>query len=100
VPIVQERSGGKPIYAGPDSDVIYFLSGLPDAVFYGAGNPLDPMEDAENVFRCLEEKNVRAVVLNRAPLFADHLRPEVAARFEKLFPRSRPIGQFVVRWRD
>jgi hypothetical protein len=58
------------------------------------------MEHPDDVFRNLDEKGVRAVVLNRGPLFADHLRPEVVARFEELFPHSRTIGQFVARWRD
>jgi hypothetical protein len=100
VPLAQEKSGGRPIYAGPDCDQIYFLSGLRDAVSYGAGSPRDPMERPEEVFRSLEEKGVRAVVLNRGPLFAKQLRSEIVVRFEKLFPRSRTIGQFVARWRD
>ena len=100
VPLAREKSGGRPIYAGPDCDQVYFLSGLRDAVSYGAGSPRDPMERPEDVFRSLEEKGARAVVLNRGPLFADHLRPEIVARFEELFPHSRAIGQFVARWRD
>jgi hypothetical protein len=100
IPLVQEKSGGMPIYAGPDCGQVQFLSGLPDVMSYGAGSPRDPMERPEEVFRRLEEKGARAVVLNRGPLFADQLRPPVVARFEKLFPHSRTIGQFVARWRD
>jgi hypothetical protein len=100
VPLAREKSGGKPIYAGPDCDQVYFLSGLRDAVSYSAGSPRDPMERPDDVFRSLEEKGARAVVLNGGPLFADQLRPQVVARFEELFPHSRKIGQFVARWRD
>jgi hypothetical protein len=100
IPLVQEKSGGKPIYAGPDCGQVQFLSGLPDAVSYRAGSPRDPMERPEELFRSLEEKGVRAVVLNREPLFAGPLRSETAARFEELFPHSRAIGPFVARWRD
>lgn len=100
IPLVQEKSGGKPIYAGPDCGQVQFLSGLPDAVSYGAGSPRDPMERPDSVFRSLSEKGTRAVVLNREPLFSRHLRPEVFARFEELFPHARDIGQFVVRWKE
>ncbi len=51
VPLAREKSGGRPIYAGPDCDQVYFLSGLRDAVSYGAGSPRDPMERPEDVFR-------------------------------------------------
>jgi hypothetical protein len=100
VPLIQEKSAGRPIYAGPDCDQIYFLSGLREAVSYSAGSPRDPMERPDDVFRSLEEKGTRAVVLNRSPLFADYLRPQIMASFEDLFPRSRAIGRFVARWKD
>jgi hypothetical protein len=100
IPLVQEKSGGKPIYAGPDCGQVQFLSGLPDAVSYGAGSPRDPLERPDSVFRSLSERGTRAVVLNREPLFSRHLRPEVFARFEELFPHARDIGQFVVLWKE
>jgi hypothetical protein len=100
VPLVQEKSGGKPIYAGPDCGVVQFLSGLPDALSYGAGSPRDPMQRPDSVFRSLAAKGTRAVVLNRDPLFSKPLRPEVVSRFEELFPHRRIIGPFVACWRD
>jgi hypothetical protein len=100
VSLIQEKSGGRPIYAGPDCDQIYFLSGLRDAVSFSAGAPRDPMQGPEEVFRSLEANGTRAIVLNRSPLFADYLRPQIVARFEELFPRSRAIGRFVARWKD
>jgi hypothetical protein len=98
--LVQEKSGGRPIYAGPNCDQIFFLSGLRDAVSYGSGSRRDPMERPDEVFRSLEEKDARAVVLNRAPQFAGRLQPQIVARFEELFPHSRVSGPFVARWRD
>ncbi len=98
--LVQDKSGGRPIYAGPDCDEVLFLSGLRDAVSRGAGSPRDPMERPDDAFRSLEEKAVRAVVLNRKPAFASRLGPRVVARFEETFPHSRAIGQFDARWRD
>jgi hypothetical protein len=58
------------------------------------------MERPDNVFARLAEKDVRTVVLNRAPLFADPLPPRIVARFETLYPHSRSVGQFTARWRD
>jgi hypothetical protein len=100
IPLVQEKSGGKPIYAGPDCGQVQFLAGLPDAVSYGPGSPRDPLERPDSVFRSLTEKGTRAVVLNREPLFSPPLRAEVLARFEELFPHARDIGPFVVRWKE
>ncbi len=98
--LVEEKSGGRPIYAGPNCEQVYFLSGLPDAVPYGPGSPRNPMERAKEIYRGLEEKGSRVVVLNRIPQFTGNLRPRVVARFEDFFPHSRVIGHFVVRWKD
>ena len=100
IPFVVEKSGGRPIYAGPSCDQVYFLTGLPDAMPYGAGSSRDPMERVREIYRGLEEKGSRAVVLNRVPQQTGNLRPRVVARFENLFPHSRAIGQFLVRWKD
>jgi hypothetical protein len=100
IPLLQEKSGGKPVYAGPDCGQVQFLSGLPDAVSHRPGSARDPMEEPDSVFRSLAEKGTRAVVLNREPLFSRPLRPEVMARFEELFPHGRDVGQFLVRWRE
>jgi hypothetical protein len=97
--LVEEKSGGRPIYAGPDCPEVHFLSGLPDAVSYGPGSPRNPMERAREVYRSLEKKGSRVAVLNLKSMFFN-LRPPVIARFEELFPHSRAIGHFVVRWKD
>jgi hypothetical protein len=100
IPLVLEKGGGRPIYAGPSCEQVYFLSGLPDAVPYGTGSPRIPMERVGEIYRSLEEKGSRVVVLNRSPQHVGNLRPLVVARFESHFPHSRVIGQFVVRWKD
>jgi len=99
IPLVQEKSGGRPIYAGPDSPQVHFLSGLPDAAPRGADSPRDPLQRPEELFRILREKGSRVVVLNRNPPF-HRLRAALFTRFEELFPNSREIGQFIVRWKD
>jgi hypothetical protein len=96
--LVQEKSGGRPIYAGPDSPEIHFLSGLPDAISYGPGSPRNPMERAGEVYRSLAKTGSRVAVLKFRSEFFNH-RPPVLARFEELFPHARAFGRFVVRWR-
>ncbi len=101
IPLIQEKSGGKPIYAGPDCPEVHFLAGLEDAAPHGAADPRDPMQRPEELFQTLEENGTRAVVLNRAPAsWATKIRPDVFTQFEKLFPHSREIGPFVARWKD
>jgi len=99
IPLVQETSGGRPIYAGPDSPEIHFLSGLPDAAPRGASSPRDPLGRPEELFRILREKGTRVVILNRNPPF-HRLRAALLTRFEEYFPNSREIGRFIVRWKD
>ena len=100
IPLVQEKGRGRPIYAGQDCPEVYFLSGLEEASPHDAGSPRDPMQRPEELFKSLEETGTRAAVLNRRPLWAGNISPEIAARFEQLFPHSRAIGRFVLRWKD
>lgn len=99
IPLVQEKSGGKPIYVGPYCPEVQFLSGLADAAPHGPYDPRDPMERPEKLLRSLRENDTRAVVLNLRPA-RTKLRPAMLRRFEELFPNSRAIGRFVVRWKD
>ncbi len=88
-------------YLSPAPTACRFIScrALPEAVSYGPGSPRNPMERAGEIYRSLEKKGSRVVVMNRKSEFAN-FRPPVIARFEKLFPHSRVIGHFVVRWKD
>jgi hypothetical protein len=98
--LIQEKSGGKPIYTGPNCPEIHFLSGLDEVVSDSAGAHRDPMQRPGELFRNLEENGTRAVVLNQQGPWARKIRPEVFTQFEKLFPHSRAIGQFVARWKE
>jgi hypothetical protein len=100
IPLVQAKADGRPIYAGPDCPEIHFLSGLEDAVPRGADSPRDPMQQPDEVFRSLEERGTRVVVLNQQPSWVRKIRPGIVARFENLFPHSRSFGRFVARWKD
>jgi hypothetical protein len=57
------------------------------------------MERPEKLLRSLRENDTRAVVLNLRPA-RTKLRPAMLRRFEELFPNSRAIGRFLVRWKD
>jgi hypothetical protein len=100
IPLVQAKAGGRLIYAGPDCPEVHFLSGLEEASPRGAHSPRDPMQRPAELFRSLEERGTRVVVLNRQPPWARKIRPQDLALFEKRFPQSREIGRFVVRWKD
>jgi hypothetical protein len=100
IPLLREKSGGRPIYAGPDCPEIYFLSGLGEAVPYRVDFPRDPLHRPEELFRCLRDKGTRAVVLIRRLPVVEHFPPEVPARLADLFPHSREIGRYIVRWKE
>ena len=94
IPMIQEKSRGRPIYAGPDSALVYFLSGLPDAVSYGSGAPRDPMQRPEELFRSLDEKgNSRGRSESRALVCrsdAERSVPSVRRALPSR-PRHRPL---------
>jgi hypothetical protein len=99
IPLVREKGGGRPVYAGPDSQEVIFLSGVEDAVPCTAPPQYNHMEKPDELFRCLERKGTRAAILNIRPPHS-RFRPAIITRFEELFPNSREIGRFVVRWKD
>lgn len=98
IPLVQEKSGGRPIYAGPNAFQVNFLSGLGD-VLMADGGILDPVSQSDTFFRRLEAAGTRVVVLNHDPSFASEISGEVLARLERMFPEHRDIGRFTVRWK-
>jgi hypothetical protein len=98
IPLVQEKSGGRPIYAGPNAFQVCFFSGLED-ILMAKGAILDPVSQPEEFFRRLRDKGSRVVVLNHDPSFAQELTGEPLGRLKKLFPESRDIGAFTVRWK-
>jgi hypothetical protein len=100
IPLIQEKSGGKPIYAGPDCPEIQFLSGLEEAARDSVAAHRDPMQRPGELFRRLQEDGTRAVILNRQPPWARKIRPEVLTQFERLFPQFREFGRFIARWKE
>ena len=99
IPLVQEKSGGRPVYAGPDSQEVIFLSGVEDAVPCGGSPPYNALEKPEELFRLPREKGDSGRGREH-PAAASRFRPAIVERFEELFPNSREVGRFVVRWKD
>lgn len=88
---------GQPIYAGPDSPEVYFLSGAlnPSGVFFEV---LVPEWDPYSLPLFLEQHQIEAVVLNadRRFAFSEAVPPEIVAEIEKAYPHVTRIGWFVV----
>src|SRR5262249_54260919 len=72
VPLVQGKSGGRPIFAGPDCPEIAYLTGLPEI----AASPDPP----EPLLKTLSEAGSRVVVLNLKPAWLPKIRPATLAR--------------------
>jgi hypothetical protein len=98
VRILQQRAGGGTIYAGPDCPEVYFLSGFPNQTraIFDFLTP-DPMDEGAMAW-LLSSASIRAVVINRAPLFSPPLDPAVLRVIEERFPSSQAIGRFLVRF--
>ncbi len=100
VAAIREKGGGPEIYAGPDCPEVYFLSARwnPTRSFFDFQGGLYGRPDA--LFRLLEARGIRLVVLNRAPDFSPKPRPEFRAALDARFPRSVEIGKFTLMWRE
>ena len=98
VRVLQQHAAGGTIYAGPDCPEVYFLSGFPNPtrMFFDFRTPV-PM-DERSMGTLLSSASIRAVVINRAPLFSPRLEPGVLRLIEERFPSFQQIGRFVVRF--
>ena len=98
IPTVQEVANGGPIWAGPDSPEVYFLSGFRNrsrAIF----DFLNPANlDPATLLRNLQDEGVRAVVVNQTPSFSPRLPDDLLAELRVRFPRGMRIGRFELRW--
>jgi hypothetical protein len=98
VALVQRHAAGGTIYAGPDCPEVYFLSGFsnPTRNFFEFLSP--EVEDARWMEDLLRRAPIRAVVINREPLFSPPLDPRVMSLFETHFPKAEQVGRFTVRF--
>jgi len=98
--LIRAHGSGAYIYAAPDCPEVYFLA--------ERRNPtrdiLEFLGDSPGkrgyIVRMLEERGVRAVVVNRAPHFSPPIEPGVERLLADRFPRSAQVGRFLVRWKD
>lgn len=96
-----KHAQGMPIYAGPDSPQFYFLTGLrnptPNLIEVLAGS--DGFTD--NILADIRGSGVKAVLINHTPdNDSGVISSELADNLRKLFPESRNVGLFEVRWRQ
>jgi hypothetical protein len=104
---IRPLAAGRPIYAGPDTPVVYFLSGLdnPTRRFFDS---LSVERDDSVLPELLRSVDARVVVLELTPSFSEPLDPLVLAEIEQDFPESDQfelrefelIGPLEIRWRE
>ncbi len=99
IPAIREHAAGSPILAGPDCPEVYFLGGFDNPT----GSIFEMFEEhagyKERIEKLIEEKSVKAVVINWNPGFsASFFRPFRSAALEH-FPSAQRIGPFELRWR-
>jgi hypothetical protein len=100
VDVIEKKGLGRPLYAGPDSPEVYFLSACPSPTrfsfeFLGgfSGNP-------QALERLLEEKGIAIVALNRSPTVSGRMSSGVREALAPRYPHSLEIWKFVVMWKD
>lgn len=97
--LVVERAEGRPIWAGPDSPEVYFLSGIPNRTrtffdFLDAPETMaTPLADR------LDAMGVGVVVVKLNSQFSRGLSRETFAALRERFPRESGFPGFVVLWR-
>ena len=97
---IRKKSGGGPIYAGPDSPEVYFLSGAsnPTRSFFDFLGDLYGKND--EFLRMLADRKVKVVVVNTLPAFSRRISGDFLESLRARFPRNRRIGKFLLMWRE
>jgi len=92
--------GSGPLYAGPDSSALYFLSGRENATpilwEFAAGDDARP----ERILADIERGRVSVVVVNHSTHVPSGPMPsELLSALQSRFPESKTIENFEIRWR-
>lgn len=107
VPEVERHAANAPIYAGPDSPGLYFLTGhgnpTPIYLDFVAGADANP----QRVLQAIDSAGVRTVIINHGggnhgPASYNGSGPpsaELLAGLRKRFPLSTAIGFYEIRWK-
>lgn len=102
IPEILRHAGDAPIYAGPDSPELYFLTGHKNAtpiyLEFLAGRDSQP----ERILRWIAAGGVQTVVINHGGLYTPSGPPqqELLNGLRARFPESTTIGRFEIRWRE
>ena len=98
VELLRQHAGSQYILATPDAPEIYFLSGLPNPTrtFYEI---LDGSARV-NALATLDQFDIRAVVINRRPVFSPSVSGPELEGIARRFTSSERVGRFDVRWRE
>jgi len=80
---------------------LYVLSGLRNPT-RSLFDVLDPSGSArgEKLVNTLKLRNVSAIAINRLPAYSPPLGSNVVARLRGMYPQSRLVGPFEIRWRE
>lgn len=99
IPFIVEHAAGRPIWAGPDSPEVYFLSGLQNHTrtffdFLDSPATMDRPLPAR-----LDALGVGVVAIKLNSQFSSAVSPETFATLRAAFPNERVFRGFVVLWR-
>jgi hypothetical protein len=97
---IAAHDGSGSIYAGPDAAGLYFLTGRKNATpilfEFLAGDDDRP----DRILADIDRSRVDVVVINHAMhISSDPMSAEQLSAIRTLFPESKIIGNFEVRWR-
>jgi hypothetical protein len=97
--LIRAHRGSLPIYAGPGTPELEFLSGPPYAgrgVFHFLGTDV---RDTVDVSRLAPVAGANVVIWNLKPYFGEKPTAAVQAWYAARFPHSARVDAFEVRWR-
>jgi hypothetical protein len=98
IPLIQEVSVGRTLWAGPDAPEVYFLSGIANQT-RTMFDFFDATSRHASLAAHLDSLDISLVVLNRAPGFSAAPGPATEAGLAAYYPHRRSIGGFLVLWR-
>jgi len=100
IPLIQQLTRSRYIYAAPDCPEVYYLSALrnPTRTFYDFFD--DPRERTKRIMEAIEAHTVNVVVLLEEPEFSPPVSPDLLQQFEIRFTNWSKVGRFLVRWRE
>jgi len=97
---IAAHGGSSPIYAGPDSSGLYFLTGrenpTPILFEFLAGDDARP----DRILADIDRAQVGVVAINHAiRIPSGPMPPELLNALRSRFPESKTIDNFEIRWK-